>query len=190
MEEERFENLLRFFKVLADESRLKIIGVLANRECSVDELASILGLQAPTISHHLAKLRSIGLCEMRKEGTTHIYRLDVECLARLSREYLASDKVLPLAAEMTADAWEKKVLASFTDQGGSITNIPVSPKKRVVVLKWLASQFEPGVRYREKEVNEILKQYHSDFATLRRELVDFGFMMRSQGVYWLNDKQK
>ncbi len=45
MKNEKLQNLLRFFKALADESRLKIIGILANQECSVEELAVLLELK-------------------------------------------------------------------------------------------------------------------------------------------------
>lgn len=45
MEKEKFYTLLRFFKALADENRLKILGILANRECSVEELAALLRLK-------------------------------------------------------------------------------------------------------------------------------------------------
>ena len=38
--------------------------------------------------------------------------------------------------------------------------------------------------YSEKEVNEILKQYHEDYATLRRELIDMHFLDRKKGLYW------
>lgn len=188
MDEERFSALLQFFKALADESRLKIIGILANQECSVEELASMLGLQAPTVSHHLGKLRSVGLLDMRREGTTHFYRLDVESLQRMSAQFLSHERVaLPWHA--SADAWERKVLESFTDQG-NLKNIPASHKKKLVILRWLAAQFEPGRRYKEVEVNEILKQYHPDFATLRRELIDNVLMVRQSGVYWRADENK
>jgi hypothetical protein len=46
--------------------------------------------------------------------------------------------------------------------------------------------FEPGVRYTEKEVNEILMRFNEDTAQLRRDLVDFHFMAREGGggAYW------
>jgi DNA-binding transcriptional ArsR family regulator len=71
--EESDVELLTMFKALADESRLKIIGLLATRERSVDELATTLKLKPPTVSHHLATLREIGLVDMRAAGTTHVY---------------------------------------------------------------------------------------------------------------------
>ena len=68
----QFQQLLRFFKALANESRLKIVGILANREATVGDLADLLDLRAPTVSHHLAVLKELGLVRMRAEGNAHI----------------------------------------------------------------------------------------------------------------------
>ena len=59
-----FYTLLGFFKALDNENCLKIIGILARRECSVEELAEQCNLREPTVSHHLSKLKGIGEVEM------------------------------------------------------------------------------------------------------------------------------
>lgn len=68
--------------------------------------------------------------------------------------------------------------------GDRLKEIPASRKKRLVILKWLASQFEAGVNYSELLVNEIIKRYHPECATLRRELIGYQLMQRENGVYW------
>ncbi len=40
-----------------------------------------------------------------------------------------------------------------------------------MILRWLAGQLEPDVRYPERAVNDLIKRYHPDAATLRRELI-------------------
>jgi hypothetical protein len=55
---------------------------------------------------------------------------------------------------------------------------------REVVLERLALEFEPGVRYPESEVNEVLHRFHDDHVTLRRLLVDEGLLDRAAGEYW------
>jgi hypothetical protein len=45
-------------------------------------------------------------------------------------------------------------------------------------------KFDYGVQYPEKQVNEIIKRHHPDYALLRREMVDYGYMKREKGVYW------
>jgi hypothetical protein len=74
-------------------------------------------------------------------------------------------------------------LNSFFEEG-RLTNIPASLKKRQVILKWLVNQFEPDKKYREIEVNDILKRYHPDCATLRREFIGSKLMARENGIYW------
>ena len=183
MGEEEIAAALAFFKGLADESRLRILGLLAGKPRSVEELAAALELRTPTVSHHLQTLRRLGIVEMRPEGTTHRYRLDLRRLQDLSRDLLASEKVRSLAATDADAAWERKVLRDFF-AGEELREIPASRKKRLVVLRWLAGRFEPGRRYPEREVNEILRRHHPDVATLRREFIATGLMQREESVYW------
>jgi hypothetical protein len=77
-----------------------------------------------------------------------------------------------------------KVLASFVGETGNLAVIPASRRKRRIVLRWLAEQFEEGRRYRESEVNELLQRRHWDCATLRRELIGYGMLGRDAGTYW------
>jgi predicted transcriptional regulator len=185
MSQEEFQVLLQFFKVLADENRLKLLGILATGERSVEDLAATLQLRAPTVSHHLAKLKEIGLVRMRTDGNTHYYWLDVEALRETNRQLLTPEKIASLVVDIEGDAWEHKVLNDFFE-GLRLKEIPASRKKRSVILRWLASQFEYGALYKESEVNEILQRHHEDSASLRRELISSkeGLMQREGGVYW------
>jgi len=177
------EEALRYLKLLADETRLRLLGILAGRERSVGELAEIVGLKEPTISHHLAKMTAAGLVEMRAEGTARLYRLDREALQRLSRDLFTPERVIGYAGGAQVDAWERKVLGTFLD-GERLTKIPDTRKKRDVILRWLVERFEEGRQYPEREVNEIIQRHHLDSATLRRELIGAGLMQREGGVYW------
>lgn len=183
MDEASFQTLLNFFKVLANESRLKILGILATKECSVEELAALVQLKEPTVSHHLAKLKELNLVNMRPDGNTHLYQLDSEALQSISKEIFTPDNMASLVTDVEGGAWENKVLKNYLD-GNLIQEIPASRKKRLVILKWLVSKFEQGVNYPERQVNEIIKQHHPDCATLRRELIGYQLMQRENGVYW------
>ena len=177
--------LLAFFKAMANESRLRIVGLLAERERSVQELAELLALKEPTVSHHLAALKSLGLVAVRAEGVTRWHALKLEALTQLNRALLDQKGVQALTAQVTdTGGWEARVLASFVTRDGALATIPASRRKRRIVLKWLADRFEGGRRYREGEVNEILQRHHWDCATLRRELIGYGMMGREGGVYW------
>jgi hypothetical protein len=187
--DEQVHVAVRFFKVLADESRLRMLGILATRECSVEELAALLKLRAPTVSHHLARLKELGLVAMRADGNTHFYHLESDALRSLSKDVLSVDAVAALGegvVEDAGDAWERKVLRDFFD-GERLKEIPASRKKRSVVLGWLAERFEPGVRYPESAVNATIGRHHPDFATLRRELIGAQLLNRANNVYWRVD---
>jgi hypothetical protein len=174
--------LLRFFKSLADESRLRIIGLLAAAEHNVQDLAKLLKLKEPTVSHHLAILREAELVQMRIDGNTHWYRLDFEALRAISRTVLTREKLASIASDLDADDWERKVLSNFMD-GERIKDIPTTRKKRWAILKWLAARFDADAAYTENQLNEIIQRHHWDTATLRREMIGYRMLSRNQGIY-------
>ena len=178
--------LLAFFKAMANESRLRIVGLLAERERSVQEIAELLELREPTVSHHLAALKALGLVSARPEGVTRWHALRLETLTALNRGLLDQKGVDALSREVGGrhGGWEAKVVASYCDPQGRLTAIPASRRKRQIVLRWLAEAFEEGRRHPEAEVNEMLQRRHWDCATLRRELVGYGMLGREAGVYW------
>src|SRR4026209_1671005 len=68
-------------RALADPKRLCVLESLASGELSVSELSTTVGCQVPHMSQHLAVLRSAGLVQSRREGSTIFYRLaDVRVL--------------------------------------------------------------------------------------------------------------
>ena len=180
---DEFQTLLRFFKALANESRLKMVGVLAGRECNVEELAALLQLKEPTVSHHLSILKELNLVQLRPEGNTHWYRLDSEALHSINRSVFSADQIASLVKNVESDAWERQILSNFLS-GERLKEIPASRKKRWVILKWLVEYFELGVTYTEANVNQILKRHHPDCATLRRELIGYQMLQRKNGLYW------
>lgn len=184
MTREERHTLLSLLKVLANESRLKLLGLLSNREYSVEELATLLTLKAPTVSHHLARLREASLVQMRAEGNTHLYQLDSQALEHINRDFFRREQVASLADDLDTGGWERKVLATFV-KGERLVSIPARRKKRQVILRWLAGKFDPGVSYTEPEVNAIIKRHHPpDWATLRRELLADKLMQRVAGRDW------
>jgi DNA-binding MarR family transcriptional regulator len=184
METPEQARLLQFFKALAHESRLKLLGLVAQREHSVQELATLVGLKEPTVSHHLGMLKALGLVSQRQDANTHWYALEPEAIANLAKQVLSREQIAGLAAESAPDDWQAKVLETFIAPDGVLKSIPASRKKRWAVLAWLVRQFEDGRRYSEAEVNARLLQRHPDPATLRREFIGYRMMARDAGVYW------
>jgi hypothetical protein len=154
----------------------------------VEELAELLGLKEPTVSHHLGRLKKAGLVEMRVEGNDHLFRLNVEALQAMSKDVLSEEKIVTLVDDVEYDAWERKVLHTFLE-GDQVKALPIGYKKRLAVLKWLAGHFEEGVKYSEPEVNEIITRYYEDYCLIRREFIEEGLMERKDRIYWRVDWQ-
>lgn len=188
-DQDQINSLLNFFKALADENRLKIVGLLAQKPASVEALAGALGLSASTTSHHLARLSKSGLVAARVDGHYYIYSLNTDTLRALSQHLLQEENLPALsqgAKSPEQDPLESKVMKAFVDSDGRITAFPAQEKKFLVLLRYVANAFELGRRYPEKEVNEILKRYNEDTASLRRGMVEYKLMEREGGggAYW------
>jgi len=78
------------------------------------------------------------------------------------------------------------VLREFLTPEGALRDLPAQEKKLQVVLRYVLQAFEAGPRYSEKEVNARLQRFHPDSATLRRALVDRGWLVRQSAgqAYW------
>ncbi len=184
------EELVTFFKALADANRIKIVGLLAERAYSVEELAALLRLKPSTVSHHLAKLSEAGLVQSHPESYYTVYELNRQMLEEKRRNLFSQAELSSITAEVDADAYDAKVIKDFTRRDGSLKTIPAQRKKLDAILRYIVKSFEAGKRYSEKSVNEILARFHKDTATLRRELVGAGLMQREGGggEYWRTEK--
>jgi hypothetical protein len=170
------EDLLR---ALADPERLAIAGALARSSATASDLAASLGLPITRVRRHLTRLGSVGLAVVGSDRRT--WTLVPEALRDAAREIGPNrDAGLALGA---VDEEEESVLRSYF-RGGALREIPAKQSKRTVILTRLAMEFEAGVRYPEREVNEILKRFHPDYVSLRRYLIDEGLLSRDKGQYW------
>ena len=84
---------------------------------------------------------------------------------------------------------EKVLKSYFNENSGRLQNLPNKEKKKVIVFQKIAENFEADRKYTEKEVNEIIKRFYDDYFIIRRSLVDFGYMKRTQDCreYWVNE---
>ncbi|WP_165859249.1 ArsR/SmtB family transcription factor [Desulfofundulus salinus] len=78
--------LSELFKVLGDETRTKILYLLSYRELCVCDLAEILEMSLPAVSHHLRLLKAMRLVKYRREGKMVYYSLDDDHIVNLIRE--------------------------------------------------------------------------------------------------------
>jgi hypothetical protein len=170
------EELLR---VLADPERLAVAGTLATGPRTAGELAAGLDIPVGRVRRHLARLTAAGVALVDSDRRT--YRLRPETL-RSAAQRVGPPRHAGLALG-TRDQEEEAVLSHYF-RAGRLTEVPAKQSKRRIVLTRLALEFEAGVHYSERQVNETLKRFHDDHATLRRSLVDEGLLSREAGRYW------
>jgi biotin operon repressor len=159
------EDLLKFMKSLADAQRLKIAGLLGVEALTSAQVAERLGMQPTDVQRHLEQLAAAGLAH--KEGDAF----------RLAQSH-------PPAPEYEGDESTVKTLRAYLSRDGTLKTIPTQHKKLMVILEHLAKDFAPGERYPESQVNQTLRKYHEDTASLRRYMVDNGLLQRDKGIYW------
>lgn len=179
--ERDLETRAEFFKALGHPARLLILNLVQVKPRHGEELALILRLNPATISHHLAMLVSAGLLQSQKDQYYQVFSLQEETLQPSLAELVQLPSKLA-NADVEEDAFRKKVLNTFL-QRGRLVSIPAQLKKRQVVLEKLAESFEQGREYPEREVNQILVEFHDDVASLRRGMIELGLMERSAGIY-------
>lgn len=165
-----------FLRLAVDPVRLAVLGRAVAGPADQARLADELNVPVRKVQEAVGRLREAGLLDPE-------LRLDVDRLRDLARS-LPQDPAIDPA--LVADGWtddEAEVLGRFFS-GRRLKEIPTNRSKRVVVLERLVQEFEPGIRYPEKQVNFMLQMFHSDYAALRRYLVDEELLTRADGVYW------
>jgi DNA-binding transcriptional ArsR family regulator len=189
--EKKMSDLVDFFKVLGEPNRLRIVGLLAQRAYTVEQLGAALGVGVSTVSHHLTRLAGAGLVSARSESYYNLYSLKTDALSDMAKTLLAQAQPVRPESEQELSDYDRKVLATFTTADGRIKTFPMQERKFRVLLRHILPSFSHGVRYTEKRVNEILSKYNDDTARLRRWLVDFGYMAREGGggKYWRVDEK-
>lgn len=179
--EEKLHEKAGFLKALGHPVRLLILNLIKSKPRHGEELATILKLNPATVSHHLAKLAEAGLVKSRKAQYYQTYSLVSNLLDRTLGEII----LLPLpklSASVEEDAYRDKVMRAFFRRG-RLTRIPAQLKKRQIIFQRLVQEFEPDRDYPEREVNQILVEYHDDVATLRRGLIEHHLMERKRGIF-------
>jgi hypothetical protein len=161
--------------LIADESRLRTFAAVVLGARATEEVSEAAGLPVRETLRALTRLESGGLVERAKDGWEP--RLDRVRRAALARPTVDLVDYGDVADETAA------VLRAFLPHG-RLAQMPAQRTKRRIVLDHIARVFEPGVRYAERDVNTLLRAFDDDYATLRRYLVDEGFLARAGGEYW------
>lgn len=82
---------------------------------------------------------------------------------------------------------KEKVLQTYFENE-VLTTFPSKEKRKIIVLQEIIKRFKTNKVYSENEINVVLKSIYNDFATIRRYLIEYGFMERSKDCtrYWIN----
>ncbi len=186
----QLDKLVNFYKALADPNRIKILKLLANGPLHGQAIAGKLGLKAPTITHHISKLRETALISERREKNTIYFYLNEKTLQQNTDLALKTILRVETEGDEEMNAMEHvEVLKNFFTVEGKLKNIPSQRKKKLMVFTHLVKGLKMGVKYTEKELNEYILQFHEDYATIRREFIMNHFMYRENGIYELNPKE-
>ncbi|QHT64104.1 metalloregulator ArsR/SmtB family transcription factor [Paenibacillus lycopersici] len=191
----QLDKIVNYHKALADPTRIRMLILLAEGELTGQSLAEKLCLSPATITHHAAKLRAVSLIHERRDKNAIYFSLDHYFL----KQYEGSLSIL-LSKSANAEIKEaepmdeknerlkQSVLRNFFTADGKLKHIPAQLKKKRIVLEHLAERLDEGRAYTEKELNEYIKQFHPDFATIRREFIMHAYMYRESEVYERNPK--
>lgn len=173
------EEKLKLLKLLADETRIEILNILMREDSYVEKIACDLSLTPATICYHLKKLEAAGIVRSSRSQFYIIYSLNKEIFNKTLFEIISKE-----APDDTEEKYKNEVISHFFKYG-KLTQLPTQRKKREIVLAEIAKSFERGRKYSEKEVNEIIHNFHEDHCTVRREMIACGLMEREKETYWL-----
>ena len=174
------------------EVQKELITMFSNK-LSDKEISEKLGIATSTIRSHRYKLREkekqarlfLAIMELLSESTKkEINILDKEVICDPHKSATTLDDRFN-----TTDKEKKKVLESYINEDGSLKAYPSKEKKKIIVLEEIMNNFNRGKKYSEKEINRILERIYEDYATIRRALVEYGFIDRNTNCseYWVKE---
>lgn len=157
-------------------------------DMSDKEIAKILDISPSTVRHQRFMLR-----EKAKQAKMYLAIYEQAIEKKSSRD----EAIVPIhnSATMVDDRYvitekEKKQILKTVFENLSPLRLKTFPRKeknKIVVLTKITEQLEHGKHYMEKELNQILKEIYDDYAVIKRYMVDYGFMERTNDCkeYWL-----
>lgn len=179
------------FTGISDVHR-KVLNLIAEG-MSDKEIAIKLGVAQSTIRNHRFKLRE-------KEKQAKLFLAIIDLLSRnTNRKINKLEKEVIYDAHKTATSLDdrynitgkerEEVIKTYINERGGLISYPAKEKKKIIVLSEIVKNFSKGKTYSEKEINRILKRIYEDYAVLRRALVEYGFIERTNDCssYWVKE---
>ncbi|MDW7658372.1 MAG: DUF2087 domain-containing protein [Bacillota bacterium] len=155
------------------------------------EIAKKLGGGSPsTIRNHRFKMRE-------KEKQAKVFLAMMQLLESREVPLKSSDELVMFHREATMvdDRYmmtqaERDKIRLIYIKDGKVKALPSKEKKKIVIFQYVMEKFESGRIYSEKEVNQIIQEVIDDYVTVRRYLIEYGFMDRKKdgSEYWVKDQ--
>ncbi|SMQ69964.1 hypothetical protein SAMN05444673_1770 [Bacillus sp. OV166] len=187
----QLDRVVAFYKTMGDPTRIRIVAILAKGPLHGQAIAGKLGLSAPTITHHLKKLREIHVVYDRRVKNTIYFYLNESLINQQAKVFteLLEKKGKELDEMVESSIERQKIIENFFMKNGKLKNIPAQRKKKLIVFEHMVRELKIGEKYEEKQLNEYIKQFHDDYATIRREFIINHYMFRENGIYELNPEE-
>lgn len=191
----QLEKVVSYHKALADPTRIKILILLADGELNGQVLAEKLYVTPATITHHATKLREASLINERRDKNTIYFSLNhyfIKNNATATENLIYKKNNSKGDADTVNDDHKRmkdSVIRNFFTSEGELKSVPAQLKKKLIVLEHLVLKLNKGQKYTEKEINQFIKSFHEDFATIRREFIMHQFMFRENEIYELNPQE-
>lgn len=188
----QLDKLVRFHKTIGDVTRIRILALLKNGPLHGQALADKLSVTPPTVTHHMSKLREADLIYERRDKNTIYFYLNEKSLIMqaeaIVKKVQASepDMLGGEEVERMQDKEKSSVLRNFYFADGTLKHLPAQRKKKLIILEHMVKGLKAGTKYTEREINEYIRQFHPDFATIRREFIMNHYMYREQDIYEMN----
>ncbi|MFL0249552.1 DUF2087 domain-containing protein [Clostridium neuense] len=156
------------------------------------EISEKMGGSQSTIRNYRFKLR-----EKEKQAKVFLAIMDSIKDEKESLKQNKNEELITVhrTANMTDERFaitedeEEKVIKNYFDKEGHLKEFPSKEKKKIIVLRHILKSFKSGEKYNEKQVNLVLKRMYDDYVSLRRALIEYGFMDRKDDCsqYWVKE---
>jgi len=181
-EEDALQPLIALASALLDTDRLRVAAALVTASANRMELSQATGIAHKELLRQLDLLQEFGLVKLkepapRQPDAYSPYELNTKAF-RAARQAMGKYKGVkprPKDARLLT-------LETFLP-GGKLVALPKKGDQMITILNEVVQRFEPEKRYAERDVNVILEEVNEDYCTIRRLLVDYGYMERSGGIY-------
>lgn len=165
-------------RLLAESDRRRVVAVLVLNDgpLTPNDIAQAAELTLRVVIDALDRLSAGGLVADAGAG----FELLDDAFSRAAR----TDAPPPRPSEHKDQPHDVARILDAAFRDGELVRWPAKRSKRLVVLDHLSQQFDVGVRYTERQVDDTLRRFDPDVATMRRYLVDDQFLDRGEGEYW------